>query len=825
MKLRFYIYLNDDDSVKTRVYPNYKDDLSKDTDQENNQKFYREKISGKLSFLNKPTKDFDFIVSQMFDTQYNLIIEKSDDFGQTWSREFLGKFFQTDCTINYDDQKLEVQPDAVDEYTAVMSGIDKEYNLSEKAIAIQSINLQKRPLIQVFIPGDEVVSCFLSGMTWEQEVTGDLSGDNLTVKYHFALSSVIRTLYVNVEGVPKDATGVYTAVTSGSSSYQGTMNGPNGYKAVIYAVEIPANQTWETFIEIRKVSNDELFLIGSVYAEQGIINADNIIMYDGGLSAPQGTAKFKTTAIYARYLLDKPSINGVSTYPISSEDIVDDNRNYRYVIGYGLDVVTMSQNLSDEPTQYGKNPDGKYFLPPYSLFGQKFYPLARSQWEYVSVWFALHIFDSILEVQARSAAVLKDSYPLSSVISVLLKEFSPNITHEDTAEYSQFLYGDINPIIQRKFRLFISQKTNVLNIQYQNPAQKTPMTLQNIMNMLRDCFRCYWYIEDNKLKIEHVKFFKNGGSYDVDPEISYDVTKMINVRNGKDWAFSTSEITFDKIDMPERFQFKWMDDVSDAFEGSPIEVLSRYVMPGKIEEINVSNFISDIDYLLLNPSDIGSDGFALMAAVESDALTPVIYGGYYFSANNGASESYDIKPEYVGKSTEVRLYALGSGVTNVRFYNSVGSVLSPVYPFTPDGDKVIEVVIPIDAVQIGIYSFGFVEGYFKELNVTGEYELPFINISVNSVSSLLQNGLTAFTTIQPNFYIYDLPAKRVEINGIETISETDRKKKQSLEFPVDGYFDPMELVKTHIGLGQVDKISLNLHSRMTKTTLKYDTEQ
>ena len=84
--------------------------------------------------------------------------------------------------------------------------------------------------------------------------------------------------------------------------------------------------------------------------------------------------------------------------------------------------------------------------------------------------------------------------------------------------------------------------------------------------------------------------------------------------------------------------------------------------------------------------------------------------------------------------------------------------------------------------------------------------------------------MLAFSTLQPNFYVYDLPAKKVIINGIERFVETDRKRKQTFSFPVYGDFDPMKLVNTHLGLGQIDKISLNLHSRSAKTTLKYDTE-
>lgn len=52
------------------------------------------------------------------------------------------------------------------------------------------LSIVKRPLLQVYVPGDNVVSCFLGGTYWEQEVVEpvDNTGD-LKSKYHFALAT------------------------------------------------------------------------------------------------------------------------------------------------------------------------------------------------------------------------------------------------------------------------------------------------------------------------------------------------------------------------------------------------------------------------------------------------------------------------------------------------------------------------------------------------------------------------------------------------------------------------------------------------------------
>lgn len=176
--------------------------------------------------------------------------------------------------------------------------------------------------------------------------------------------------------------------------------------------------------------------------------------------------------------------------------------------------------------------------------------------------------------------------------------------------------------------------------------------------------------------------------------------------------------------MPERYQFGWMDDVTLVFEGYPIEILSKYVTPGNIEEINVSNFTTDIDYMLLNPDACSKDGFALMAAVSRQ----------------------------------------------------------------------------------------------------GSMVLPFTERTIDGITYINQNGLLAFIDLQPKYYIYDLPAYQIRINDEQGVAYgITREKKQTLRMPVVDDPNPTQLIKTFLGMGQVEKISVNLSSRNANVTLMYDT--
>lgn len=712
------------------VHPNYKDDLAKEYELETNQRFYRAKLSGKLSFIRD---DYDYINNKPFDTTFLLLIEKSNDGGKTWTSYYSGQFMKTDCTFIDYDKKVTVQPDTIDEYNDVLAGLEKEYNLITLAPAIQRITINKRPLIQIYVPGDSIVSCFLGGTNWEQDANATTDQNALVRTYHFALCNILKEIQITSHGSPAVISGLYTGRMA-TGATPGVFTGnlyPElnvNYYIFISQQTIDGTPFGIALVEIRRRSDD----VAMFRYQKATTAPFDTLEFD--LTAVEGSgatgtmhADMKSYNIYARYLCDVETIGDLNTYPLPTDDIVDNNRNYRRAIGYAIDVAFISNNFSDTPTEWGLADNGKYFAPPYSIYGQTFYPIARSTWRYASLWFGFYLMDWILEEQARKAYTLRDAFPVASCISVLLNQIAPGIKHEATAEYSQFLYGSSNPISGLTFRLLVSQKTNIINGEYQQPAQKAPTTLQQFTNMLRDCFKCYWYIDGGKFKIEHIQFFKNGGSYGGGAIISRDLTKEINLRNGLPWAFNTSEYSFDKVDLPERYQFEWMDDVTAAFEGLPIQVISKYVTPGKIEEINISNFTSDIDMMLLNPGNMSSDGFALFAAVPPTS----------------------------------------------------GS----------------------------------------------QWILPFTRQTINGVEYFLQNGYLAFINLQSPYWMYDLPARRVSVNGSEVYAYgIERKKKQTFSFPATDDPNPMQLIKTYIGNGQVDKLSVNLHSRSIKATLKYDTE-
>ena len=126
----------------------------------------------------------------------------------------------------------------------------------------------------------------------------------------------------------------------------------------------------------------------------------------------------------------------------------------------------------------------------------------------------------------------------------------------------------------------------------------------------------------------------------------------------------------------------------------------------------------------------------------------------------------------------------------------------------------------------------FIIMYNSATNFTGTlnaiygiiYKLPYANFNFNGMDHILQNAWVSFMFLQ-QYYMFDMPAQNVEINGVKQVVRGIKKlKTQSIKFPILTDPNLMKLVKTNLGDGTIEKLSINLSSRSANATLKYDTE-
>ena len=298
--------------------------------------------------------------------------------------------------------------------------------------------------------------------------------------------------------------------------------------------------------------------------------------------------------------------------------------------------------------------------------------------------------------------------------------------------------------------------------------------------------------------------------------------------------------------MSARYQFGWMDDVTQLFEGNPIDIVSKYVNKDNIANIDIALFTSDVDYILLNPGNISKDGFVLLSASPSDEQQTLQYSLNYVYANTGASAGNMVAYNGTIAMPIVDIYnvynlgltqnSLGYYFYNCAVYNGDGDYLGSIFlnddqKFSFDPKSVLTTYPSAKTIGVNIWAgvahAALTPSDVSDLVVTQtlrSYKLPYVNFVSNSVDHILQNGWAAFIYLQ-QYYFYDMPAWVFTYNGNQLVAQGVKKlKTQTLKFPALTDPNPLQLIKTNLGNGTIQKMSVNLSSRNANTTLIYDTE-
>lgn len=801
------------------MYPIYKSDTSIDAELETNQQFYRKKLSNKLIFVRE---DYDILSSQKFEAKYYINISESKDLGQSYDVIYRGKFMQTDCVFDQGHRSMEVSINTVDSYEKLLNGIEKEYNLLKLSPEINRLMMKKRSMIQMYILGDDTVSCFFAPNYWSQNATEVVTDRNKLTTipeeggFGFNLNNILMEMNVTIRGsdTDNDATTLFAGNISqvNSGLYEGILYPSSGNSSDYYMRVTMTNTSvfWVYRVELQRHS------VGTfryLYEVGGNVSPywDNEDFVMAPMNGATGDAYVEMANfwVYARLLTDARSVNGTATHPLMTNDIVAYNRNYKYELGYNFQAARISSVISKEPTDYGIRDDGTYYDKPNA--SDNFFPMSPNMWRYSSLWMTYNQVVINVEKNARSTYILKDAIPISSVIQTLLDCTGSGITHLPTPEYSTFLYGE-NPILDMPTKLLITQKSNILSSDYEDPAKNAPITLQKVLNMLRDTFQLfYWVDEDNRLRIEHIKYFRSGGTYD-GTNIGIDLTERVVSRNQKNWAYGTNKWQFNKEDMPAQYKFAYMEDVSAAFAGYPINIISSYVKDDKIEEVNVGLFNPDIDYMMLNPDSMSLDGFALFAADILNVSVGAIVKDQAIIWKNGIDYSMPNwnRTDYIPIMPNMQYY-LSNGA-NYVWYDSGHNYISGA-PEVVGGTWIIA---PSNAAYIRCSFPNQLPFFMRELS------LPMIEYTFDKATFEMQNGLLSWRYLHPTCWIYDLSARDVIINNESRVAKgVKRTKVQKILYP-NAEIDLSKLVKTSIGAGKVSKDSLYLSSKSHSLTINHD---
>lgn len=701
------------------VYPRF-NDVTFDYEREQGEIFYRKNFNGEVTFVGA---DYDLIANAPYATRFVLRITRWYPDGTT-KQLSLSEFYKTDCEFDMDKRNVTVSPKEIDSYQRVLDALDKEYNIKDLLPEMTNLTIYKRPLIQIYVQGDDVLQNYTAGTTFEQD-SGIMDESELE-QYHFMDNGLMVALRAimgsDPEGSSPNVAGVYIGTGKVGSNFR-----LDGFGDIDYYVRFFPEVNGIVQVTIHDTSGTRLFLGKGDETSKSIwCNADE----ESGATG-RVWVRFVYYRVYARMLHNKAE----EGYPLAEDD-VSSNPNYKRVSGIDIsNNMRWSTRTSATPTEYGKTAGGAYYMPPYGP-SVTFYPVSITQWPdkshygyYLSIWFAYDSVITALDSHYRVAQVVSVAYTMTDVIKALIEANGLGVTFDSTSDYSLILFGNTttsNVLGGRSITPFLVAKANIINGDYRKVYPDPSITLGQIFSMLKNTMQIYWYLDGSKIRLEHRRYFDNGLSYSGAPVVGYDLTELMCPRSSRSWASGRNQYKYDKDEMPERYQFGWMDTVTKPFSGYPIVVNSDAVEGGLIEEVTVENFTSDIDYMLTNPSGVSEDGFAIIGAILSGS----------------------------------------------------------------------------------------------------NYLTPIVSQTTDNVAYSMQNGLMSYIYLHPVYWLDDMPAESLTINNAPYMAHSvKRTKRQEIDFPSDNYeVDEYELIKTELGDGQIDKLSVSLTSGFVNAEILHEND-
>ena len=721
----FYIarYSSNDTLIRRKtVKPSYKS-LKKTYKKESNQMFFREALDGKFTLLGE---DYDLINAGGLEDKFKLSVTRAGI-----ENYIIAHFNKTDCKFNHSKKSVEIKLIYDDKYTDILAGYENTYDLlKETNPAITSLELTKRCIVQIYIQGEETVSSYSGGTYWETDVNEVVDDqDALRKKYYFAKGPSFSEIlledfeYPGLNGTyivnPKeqiwsqknglDTITIEKVFSKGDAASDKNVaylynDKPHADDKPIYIINDGATAyLYDMYkIYVKDSVGTKVYTSDRLYAKR---DEDDFDLSEGkdmykmkftGLAIEKPkpeefylSNEFIQYNVWGRIICDIDKVGEQELYDLPYDDFATERANYKKCIGLifsnsstSVCRIYQSSESSTTPNSYGLNDYGEYFIPPYDTSNQVFYPVARSSWANTSLWIQFvdagsgvtYDYETWISKYFKKYT-LRNAYHIADVISALLSKIAPDIKHKATGEYSQFLYSQTAGNTRGALggcQIYITPKSNILKGEYDQAAQKAEITLKQIMEMLRDCYRCFWYIDnENRFIIEHVTFFMNGLSYST-PSIQIQLNAIKDKFAGINCLYGQREIEYEKSELYSRYEFAWSDDSTDAMGNLKIDVNNKYIPKDNNQDINIDAFSSDIDYMLFMPSDFSNDGFALIMA--NNKKVPIIRTYLKYSKYYNARMLINSQNWYASFNNLIQHYMYDMPGENIS-YNNVYSVL------------------------------------------------------------------------------------------------------------------------------------------------------
>ncbi len=612
----------DENDAFSECFPKVDDSTAIDFSQESNEMFYRGKINGSLAFR----FEFDDILAKGYNYEHRIVLQWYDADNDLWKDVWKGRFALTDCELDYDTKTITVQPTTLDKYTKIIDALESEYNLVKLEVGRQPVNILIRPCYQIYMCGNTKISNYVGGNTWDADCdsVSPLGAENAL--FFTPLRNVAWFTLAYTSGVYAGKYAVYYArfnmsatpsLTTLTFPFDGRVYNSDGTytdDTLNGKLELNLATNWEFTITD---SNNNLVLdvVYDLYLNYG----DNYDSYAEGSMITD--SYFSWDRFYGRAIcqtdLSTVTIAG-ETYTLNdfpATDIAVKNKAYNKILTINATDVYPKIDFSEDPTGWPQTSNGWYFIKPADTTTRHYRAIDPESWKSISYWWYPTTLNTQIETLLTSDHEIRDAFDLRNTIMRLMRKAGWN------GQY--FISGILGGSQDYAgFRLWpiITPKSNIISSFYDTPAQKAPITLANIISMLKQVYRIYWYIDTNdNVHFEHISYFDNGLSYTEDaPDVLIDLETELHTNTKSNKVFGQNKVKFEKSEMPEQYSFEWMDKQTRPFDGFPIKCLDAYVQKGQKDEQTAGNFSADVDMILCSPNEFSKDGFVLLALPSKD---------------------------------------------------------------------------------------------------------------------------------------------------------------------------------------------------------------
>lgn len=608
-----------------------------------NEAYYRTSMSGDIKFHGKTFEK----ISQMTITQKGMFLMCDNEDKVAYYQQYTKLDFEIDYYKKIAKFKLNIK----DEYSDLLSKIDKTFNITKLGANVIHTSIPQYPFIQAYIKGGGVISNYIGGESFDSEILSDAidSFRELSEKYIFeyvqsvqsielisASGSVYGGTYAGVNGEYYNVNGCKMRIVgTEASSFSNNIRiySPSGdLYALIIGLKIyePAdfsnvdyNTMWQHYPQCRYIAQDiSQFPIYSYGSTPG--QAIGPVIKDLHIG------RHHVDHVFMRLLANTsvtitPDNTLQQMYRIPEDDFAYQGRNYNFACKYSATIYS-SVSSSKEPTEYGIMENGLYYTD--SNFADKVFPLCKDLWGLSSYWYKYSDWTLQLLTKSHNANVIKDAYELCSVIQQLLNKMNIPLTHD--INDSEFLYGPHDTItgLEKWHNICITPITNVLRSDHDVSAQKGDISLEMIFKMLSSVFNCYYYIEDGHLKIEHELYFLQGKSYstfELEPQL--DLTKEEDRFNLQTYSYDQQVITFESSLVKKDITLSYAYDGLRLY--SSIKQTAKnapYTESEASNNISIGDFVADMQNMMARPDSYSQDAFALLLP---DAKGTSIYPNQY----------------------------------------------------------------------------------------------------------------------------------------------------------------------------------------------------